>query len=86
MTAQKYSKFPRQLIRVSPSTDTAILLAEHGHLSLQQRWLQTCIRFWNVLFALPVGDLFRDVVYDSLQEARTPGPRNAEFAKCVHNQ
>ncbi len=36
MTAQQHSKFLRQLIRVFPSTDTAIL-AELGHLYLQQR-------------------------------------------------
>ena len=68
MTAQKHSKFLRQLIRVSPSTETTCLLAELGHLSLQQRWLQTCIRFWNALVALPMDDLFRDVLYDSLQD------------------
>ena len=76
MTAQEHSKFLRQLIRVSPSTETTILLAELGHLSLQQRWLQASIRFWNALVALPVDDLFRDVLYDSLQDARSPGPRN----------
>ena len=86
MTAQKHSKFLRQLIRVSPSTETAILLAELGHLSLQQRWLQASIRFWNALIALPVDDLFRDVLYDSLQDATSPGPRNAGFAKGVRDQ
>ncbi len=39
--SQTASKSLRQLIRVSPSTDTytAILLAELDHLSLQRRWL-----------------------------------------------
>ncbi len=82
----QFVSFVRQLIRVSPSTDTAILLTELGHLSLEQRWLQACIRFWNALVALPVDDLFGDVMYDSLQEAGTPGPRNAGFAKGVRDQ
>ena len=86
MTAQKHSKFLRQLTRVSPSTETTILLAALGHLFLQQRWLQACIRFWNALVALPVDDLFRDVLYDSLQDAGSPGPRNAGFVKGVRDQ
>ena len=86
MTAQKHSKFLRQLIRVSPSTETTILLAELGHLSLQQRWLHASIRFWNALVALPVDDLFRDALYDSLQDARSPGPRNAGCVKGVRDQ
>ena len=76
-TAQKHSKFLRQLRHVSPSRDAANLLAELGHLSLQQRWLQACIRFWNALVAVLVDDLFCDVLYNGLQEAGTPGPQNA---------
>ncbi len=86
MTAQNHSKLLHQLIRVSPSTNTAILLGYLGHLSLQQRWLQACIRFRNALVALHVDDLFRDALYDSLHEAGTPGPRNAGFAKGVHDR
>ncbi len=33
-----------------------------------------------------MDDLFCDVLYDSLQEAGTPGPRNAGFAKGVRDQ
>ncbi len=90
MTAQRHSKSLRQLIiniRVSPAQkQPAILLAELGHLSLRQRWLQACIQVWNVLVALPVDDLFRDVLYDSSQEAGTSGPHNAGFAKGVRDQ
>ena len=64
----------RQLLRLSPSTSTAALLAELGHLSLQQRWLQAAVRCWNALVALPAGDFNCDILYDSLQEAVAPLP------------
>lgn len=36
--------------------------------------LQASIRFWNQVVALPAWDLHRDLMFDSLQEAVTPGP------------
>ncbi len=73
-----------------------------AHLSLQPSFSQRlAIRPYNTTkavaglhsvleragcLALPVDDLFRDVLYDGLQEAGTPGPRNAGFAKGVRDQ
>ena len=35
-------------------------------MSLPDRWLQCCIRFWNRILSLPVDDLYRDVLSDSV--------------------
>ncbi len=78
MTAQKHPKLLHQLIRVF----------QHRYSNLSR--LATCpcseggcmlaFGYWNALIALPVDDPFCDVFY-SLQEAVTPGPRKASFAK-----
>ena len=36
--------------------------------------------------ALPAGDLYRDLMFDSLQEAVMPGPLNKGFVKGLHEQ
>ena len=76
ITTQKYSKHLRQLLRISPSTNVAVVWSEIGFLSLQQQWLQAFIRFWNQVVMLPMGDLYRDLMFDSLQEAVTHVPLN----------
>jgi hypothetical protein len=86
ITTQKYSKHLRQLLRISPSVNMAVILSEIGFLSLQQQWLQASIRFWNQVVALPAGDLYRDLMFDSLQEAVMPGPLNKGFVKGLHEQ
>ena len=53
------------------STDVAVVWSEIGYLSLQQQWLQALIRFWNQVVYQPAGDLYRDLMSDSLQEAVT---------------
>ena len=35
-------------------------------MSLPDRWLQFCFRFWNPISSLPVDDLYRDVLSDSV--------------------
>ena len=55
-------------------------------LYLQQQWLQASIRFWNRVVVLPVGDLYRDLMFDSLQEAVTHGPLNKGFVKGLTEQ
>ena len=60
MTAQKHSKFLRQrssfVSLPAHRYSHLCLLAELGHLSQEQRWLQACIQFWNALVALPVDE------------------------------
>ncbi len=84
ITTQKYSKHLRQLLRISPSVNMAVILSDTGFLSLQQQRLQASIRFWNQAVALPAGDLYRDLMFDSLQEADMPGPFNTGFVKGLH--
>ena len=86
ITTHKYSKHRRQLLRISPSTGTAVFWSEIGFLSLQQQWLQASIRFWNQVVVLPVGELYRDLMFDSLQEAVTHGPLNKGFVKGLTEQ
>ncbi len=43
-------------------------MLELWDMSLQDRWLQCCIRFWNRILSLPVDDLYRDVLSDSAQQ------------------
>ena len=86
ITTQKYSKHLCQLLRISPSTDMAVVWSEISFLSLQQQWLQASIRFWNQVVVLPVGDLYRDLMFDSLQEAVTHGPLNKGFVKGLTEQ
>ena len=86
ITTQKYSKHLRQLLRISPSTNMAVVWSEIGVLSLQQQWLQASIRFWNQVVVLPMGDLYRDLMFDSLQEAVTHGPLNKGFVKGLTEQ
>ena len=57
ITTQKYSKHLRQMLRISPCTNMAVVWSEIGFLSLQQQCLQASIRFWNQVVVLPVGDL-----------------------------
>ena len=71
MTAQKHSKFLRQLIiRVCSSTNTALHLAELGRLLLQQIKLVAglhAVSYDEMRFGcfacLPVDDLSRDMLY-----------------------
>ena len=76
ITTQKYSKHLRQLLRISPSVNMAVILSEIVFLSLQQQWLPASIRFW----------IYRDLMFDSLQEAVMPGPLNKGFVKGLHEQ
>ncbi len=64
----------------------AVILSEISFLISQQQWLQASIRFWNQVVALPAGDLYRDLVFDSLQEAVMPGPLNEGFVKGLHDE
>jgi hypothetical protein len=63
--ASRYVKHLKQLCGLPRSTPTETFLLELGWLSLPDRWLQSCIRFWNQLLALPADDLYRDVLFDS---------------------
>ena len=64
----------------------AVVWSETGVLSLQQQWLQASIRFWNQVVVLPVGDLHRDLMFDSLQEAVAHGPFYKGFFKGLTDE
>ncbi len=64
----------------------AVILSEIGFMSLQHQWLQASIRFWYQVVALPAGDLYRELMFDSPQEAVMLGPLNEGFAKDLHEQ
>ncbi len=64
-TASRYVKHLKQLAGLPTSTHTESFLLELRRLSLPARWLQCGVRFWNQLLALPVDDLYRDVLFDS---------------------
>ena len=68
------------------SANTAVVWFEIGFLSLQQQWLQASIRFWNRVVVLPFGDLYRDLMFDSLQEAVTHGSSNEGSVKGLTEQ
>ncbi len=53
------------IVWAARSSPTDTFLLESGWLSLPDCWLQSCIRFWNQLLALPAVDLYRDVLFDS---------------------
>ena len=65
-TARLYNKYLCQLLKLSPGTCTTSLMLELGDMPLPDRWLQCCIRFWNRILSLPVDDLYRDVLSDSV--------------------
>ena len=65
-TASRYMKHLKALAGLPASAHTDSLLLELGWLSLSDRWLQCAVRFWNQLLKLPVDDLYRDVLIDSI--------------------
>ncbi len=71
---KKTSKHLRQLPRVFPSINIAVILSGIDFPSSQQQWLQTSNKLSNHVVALPAGDLYRDLMFDSLQKAVMPGP------------
>ena len=65
-----HSKCLKDFVRVPRGTCTADVYFELGVKSLRERWLTASLRFWNQLAALPAGDLYRDILFDSMLEAR----------------
>ena len=49
-----------------PANPTKIILLELGGLSLEGRWQQGALHFWNRLVAHPEDDLYQDVLFDSV--------------------
>ena len=64
--ARLHSKYLRQLLKLLPGTCTTLLMLELGEVFLQGRWLLCCIRFGNRILSLPVDDLYRAVLSDSV--------------------
>ena len=65
-TAARYASLLKKFAGVGSKTPTEPFLLELGWLSLEDRWQQSALRFWNQLVALPENDLYRDVLFDSV--------------------
>ena len=75
ITTQKYSKHLRQLLRISPSI--ALIWPLSSPKLVSCRYSNNGCRLpsdSSTVVVLLVGDLYRDLMFDSLQEAVTHGP------------
>ena len=87
ITTQKYSKHLRQLLRISPSTNMAVVLVRDRCLVFTATMVAGFHQILeSMLVVLPMGDLYRDLMFDSLQEAVTHGPLNKGFVKGLTEQ
>ena len=59
-------QFMRRWCRLRANTPIWAIYAELGRLPLHYSWWREVVRFWNRIVELPEGDVWRDILVDSL--------------------